>query len=807
MAILSPQGEPGFEKCQAATPWARGIVLILAIGVAGCGARPLSREPEVSPPPVRPGDVVHAGSAPAIAFPDAGPPAAKMPVETTETGSVADAAVLDRVEAEPLAGPEAMAPSQDSGAASTPSAESGPPGRCERGVTLSDSLVLAPAPKGQGYLRCGTLGRDGDWTVKISPTGARLAAITGAGTLRLLATDSWVQIAQLASPVGRIDAAEFSADGVHLATLSAEGGQVALWRASDGTLERSVLTSPPPVTDYWGSALAFSTDGTRLATSLGIIIDVSSGGQTPLVLTGPDGRYVSVVDLRFAAHDATLLVQGIYRVGHSPPSRHVSVYDLATKTETVLFDAWDFVPGSGGVALSPDGSVIALANSPCCAPQVLSFFDARSGARVGGQDNWTGRVQAFTPDGRGLIADDTHTLLVRDLATATIGTSWTYPIGTTFAGAGPDGTLVTTGGGETFAWNLNTRAASWALHSEVTGVEWTADGSLAVGGSIGNGGSPADNPVFRLFNSADGTQLCAPPGPGSTASITAAALAADGQTIALGRSDGAVDLWSGDLLRRRGVWPTSAATIREISLAGDGSRMATRDSSAIEIRDTAQGQLLGTMKGPGDGPSDMGAFALSGRGNLLALAHEHSLSVLDVASGAPVFAFSDPSRYVSGPIFSPDDMSVGFEVDPLTGAVRTWRIADGSDHTWYPPTDRIAVDNVMLSRDWSVVVGESSTTGWSAWRTVDSRAIASSGTVPDGNVVLSSDGAVVALSSETAHEHGNSYFSLQLFDVGTGALRRSFWLSAYWASPPALLWPHGERLLTLEGPTAALWCK
>ena len=122
--------------------------------------------------------------------------------------------------------------------------QGGAPGVACGTLTLSSTIVLAPAAAGQNYVRCQTLGPETGWQVVLSPTGDRLAARTGAGTLRLLATDTWTEIAQLGSPLGAIDAVAFSPDGATLATLSAEMGEVALWSAHDGTFQRS-FAGPP----------------------------------------------------------------------------------------------------------------------------------------------------------------------------------------------------------------------------------------------------------------------------------------------------------------------------------------------------------------------------------------------------------------------------------------------------------------------------------------------------------------------------------------------------------------------------------
>ncbi len=146
--------------------------------------------------------------------------------------------------------------------------------------TLGTALTLAPAAPGQAYVRCGSLGPEQGWTVTPSPTGDRLAAITAAGTVRLISTATWTEIAQLASPVGELDAVAFSPDGTRLATLSSEMGEVTLWRASDGAFQSAFAGPPATTLDAVASSLAFSPDGQKLATSLGTVIDLTTGART-----------------------------------------------------------------------------------------------------------------------------------------------------------------------------------------------------------------------------------------------------------------------------------------------------------------------------------------------------------------------------------------------------------------------------------------------------------------------------------------------------------------------------------------------
>ena len=171
------------------------------------------------------------------------------------------------------------------GGASMPSTRVG---SCGAMLALSSNMQLAPAATGQRYLRCGTIGPERDWKIVLSGDGRRLAALTGAGTVRLYATDdNWSELGQLAAPLGRWDAAAFSPDNSRLATLSAEIGEVTLWNATNGALVRSFPGPAGSTIDSIASSLTFSADGKRIATSLGTIIDIASGDQRSWLTGAP----------------------------------------------------------------------------------------------------------------------------------------------------------------------------------------------------------------------------------------------------------------------------------------------------------------------------------------------------------------------------------------------------------------------------------------------------------------------------------------------------------------------------------------
>src|SRR6185437_3143278 len=249
--------------------------------------------------------------------------------------------------------------------------QGGGPGIACGTLTLTDTITLAPAAAGQLYTRCQTLGPEAGWQVALSPTGDRLAARTGAGTVRLISTDSTA-----------------------LATLSAEMGEVTLWNAADGRMQRSFAGPPASGVDASASQLAFSSDGARLATSLGTVIDLGTGTTTSW-LTGAPETFTLTVNpenlgfsragggipvLRFTAGDARLFLELDFQVGDSPTSTRLELVDPATGAATVLFSA--FSRALLGYAVSPDGRFAAQGTTEEAGAAGLTVFDARTGTQL-----------------------------------------------------------------------------------------------------------------------------------------------------------------------------------------------------------------------------------------------------------------------------------------------------------------------------------------------------------------------------------------------------------------------------------------
>jgi WD40 repeat protein len=429
------------------------------------------------------------------------------------------------------------------------------PGVACGALTLSSTIVLAPAAPGQNYVRCQTLGPETGWQVTLSPTGDRLAARTGAGTLRLFASDSWTELGQLGSPLGAIDAVAFSPDGARLATLSGEMGEVALWSARDGAFERSFAGPTASGVDTTAAALTFSSDGGRLATSLGTVIDLDTGAttswltgapQTVTLAVNPQNLRFSAVGgsvplIRFTGGNAHLFVETDYQVGNSPTSTRLELRDPATGAQSVLYDFYS--RGLLGYAISSGGRTVARATTAEAGaqgfPAGLGLFDATSGRQVAFDSSFAGTVIGFSRDGAELFVETGTTVSALDASDLHPISQFTAPSGVTFLGVSPANELVGSASGTTSWWNAATGSIARTSSYPLAAMTWSADGRFGAGT-----GDP--NALFHVWRESDDGQLCGPPADRTSAPAlaTLGTPGPAGESQSVTSSDGAVTVTS-----------------------------------------------------------------------------------------------------------------------------------------------------------------------------------------------------------------------------------------------------------------------
>lgn len=675
---------------------------------------------------------------------------------------------------------------------------------CGGGLALSPSLTFGTSPVDH-FFRCGAMGPEIATDVRLSPDGSRLAALTGAATVRLFATDDWHEIGQLASAIGRIDAFAFSPDGRSLATLSMEAGQIVVWDAATG---QPIRTFPGHGTGG-GIAplrvqLAFSRDGSKLVSSLGGIVDLRTGAVVSL----PLGTWW-VDELAFTACDSMVYARYASQVGDSNPTVVISLFDATTGQGQGLYAAWDSY--SGGAALSQDGRLVAVSSS--YHPGGSSGFDlaiyrADTGEQLAYRPVWTaGHIEAFTPDGSALLVSTPKATLDEwRLADGQVVTSLIFPAGSRILGfPRVDAVMIGGSGSSAAVESLQPRFTASYFPWAASSASFSADG--AVGAAVA-----ADGSLFHVWRSSDQTPLCEPTAPTATAPVTSFALSGDGKVLGAGKADGVVELFDSQTGQRRASIETIQGPIRQLALSRDGQTAATQiavDSPVLVW--SADGSLAGSVALPAAVTSYIGSrrIALSPDGRTVGIlssdgrsiqADNQSATLVDAGSGATQMI--DPmGSWATGAPFSPDSAHLAGRAN---GAVATWPLGGGlRDDVLAAPSQAAPASGLTLASDWSLAAAAHDG-GIVVWDP-RSGSVALDLSLPGvfGNAILSLGTETVAVSEYLEHEHAADYMIAHLYDVPTGTELRRFDSN----TGTVLLAPDGQRAYTLDGPDVIAWCR
>jgi WD40 repeat protein len=247
-------------------------------------------------------------------------------------------------------------------------------------VQLWPAVGLAPAAlAGAGpWQLCGAYGTGGAHLVSTSYDARRIALLTDAGQVWVLAAGSFEVLGVFAHGAGAVSFAGLSPDGTRLATVDDVEGRVALWSVASRQLLR-VMTRPPAQPSYFGlGAATFSHDGGRLAVvSAGHVdvFDLDAGAALPISSRRDLGGAMSVA---FAAGDSRLVLGRFKYFGNGPYAGwgSVELVDATTGDNRVTLDK-PFAIDLPTVAVSGNGNTIALGASQ--ASRSITFFDAWTG--------------------------------------------------------------------------------------------------------------------------------------------------------------------------------------------------------------------------------------------------------------------------------------------------------------------------------------------------------------------------------------------------------------------------------------------
>jgi WD40 repeat protein len=616
--------------------------------------------------------------------------------------------------------------------------------------------------------------------VALSPDGKTLASASADGVLRLWDLPTDRERASARRDGASFTGLAFSPDGAALASGGLDG-VVRLWDPAVGQ-ERASFAAPSPVL-----ALAYSPDGKALA--LGgkdgavRLCDPATGKERAAL----KGHAADVYSVAFSPDGAALASAGGPAAAGQVRPGVVKLWDVATATEKAVLTGH---PAEVyGVAFSPDGKTLASGGAgPWNQPGVVKVWDPATGKELRSlvgprREVW---ALAFTPDGTRLAAGGGGTEVngreIRGevkfyevLSGQERLTLKRHTGGVQSLCFSADGRLLAAGSGgveklnaplpgEVTLWDVPPdrrggdpagpvpaqESATLPGHTAtVRSVAFSADGKTLLSGPGGYG----DAGDVRLWDPAarrELQQLRIPPG-----ARTAAALAADGRTVALGNGDGTVLLWDAAAGQERATLKGHPAAVTCLAFSPDGRLLASGAKGLVGhdvviLWDAGDGHELARLPVP----ADVSFVGFSADGRTLASATRGEVRLWDVPGRRP-----HPGRKP-------------YATSPVTAAALS------------PDGKRLAVNSGLALKVWDAEAGKDLATLPAHPRGVTALAFS-----PDGRTLASGSGDGV----------------IRLWDVTTGEQRGS--LAGHAEEVAALAFAAGGKVLASGGAdrTVRLW--
>ena len=580
-------------------------------------------------------------------------------------------------------------------------------------------------------------------SIALSPDGRTMALGDEDGTVTLIDTETQERTDAYVA-AGSVWTLDFDPSGDSVALTASTSpdllqGVLAVIDASSGAVRTDVALGPHPADPElpYFPTVAFAPNGRSVIVAYSVgDIDYSA----PAALRRFDAR--SGDRLQTVARAATSFSHPL----QSTPDGRLLVTSeettFAIDAETLRAVRRYPVGGSGG-AISPDGGTLAVEGSDG-GVRLLNLGSGRTRTLVGGSDPDSGHgIGAFSPDGRTLTTSDADGNVVlwdvrqgREIETL----SWRSGDegGHGFSGHvfSPDGR------------NLYTASA------DSTVIVWDVVGDRRLGRSFATG---YDSDYFR--------QSYPPP----------FAISPDGQSLAVARLDGRVELIDAETLRKTASFEAFGPPAVAIEYSPDGRRLAVGSvSGGVGLWDAASGKQLGPLllapRGPlVNSPHDVQTLAF-GQGDVLAAAEVGgAVRAWDLSRRELLWAPLRLPLFVLGVTFSPDgsQLAIAFGASSAEGS-------DGVEVRDVTSGERIArlpsegeVRSVAFSPDGSLLAGgqvDGSALIWATdgWQQVGQPLVMREGLAlavafsPDGRTLATShdDGAVVLWDVESQQPIG-----------------------------------------------------
>jgi WD40 repeat protein/tetratricopeptide (TPR) repeat protein len=550
---------------------------------------------------------------------------------------------------------------------------------------------------------------DAVYSVCFSPDGKRLASAGGdlgdpdkPGEVKVRDADTGQELLSLRRLGGWVWSVCFSPDGTRLATAGFDR-TVRLWDARTGEEVLALKGHQGPVND-----LCFSPDGTRLASCsapdrTARVWDVSmstqgrQAGSTKgrqaaarevLSLKGHADQFISVA----FSPDGTRLATsgGTWDPKGKPSPSEIKVWDARTGQELLTLTGQTAIARS--VCFSPDGSRIASASGePHDPPQPgeLKVWDARTGKELLSLRGHTQPVTGvcFSPDGQRL-ASSGHDATVRLWDAHTGQELHTFKGHTNMVNCvcfSPDGRRLASAGeesnrelhplpGEVKVWDAGGGEGTLALVGHTTEV-----GRVCFDPSGRRVAATAVDGTLRLWDAQTGEPLRA--FKAHAGRVHDVCFSPDGRRLATAGHDRTVKVWSAqtgnEVLSIRGhegpVW--------SVCFSPDGTRLASAGTGLLDLGgeakvwDARTGQQLFSLPGL-KGWATSVCFSPDGR-RLAAGCQDQTVRVWDLQTRAESMTLKGHTKGVTTVCFSPDGRLLASGSWDQT--VRVWDAGTGKE--------------------------------------------------------------------------------------------------------------------------------
>lgn len=334
-------------------------------------------------------------------------------------------------------------------------------------------------------------------------------------------------------------------------------------------------------------------------------------------------------------------------------------------------DGFDGATPVRGVSVSPDGTRIAWANDD----KKVRIWDERTDEvrTFDTAGRFGNKAVTFSPDGRILaVGSGDSTLLLVDADTFTpVIDPVTFTQGVTSIDFSGDGRWLATGTSDGEVRVLDTAGRSRfptpAQHepgTQVGGVAVSSDGRFVVSGGY--------DATVRLWD-ATGNQVLTVGDPNVDEAITAVALSPDDALVAIGRSNGLLELRDARTLEVRASVQAHPNDIQSVAFSPKGSRILTGGGdNTVRVWDPTTLDEIGNPLVGHHGQVSSVTFSPDGT-RFVSGGFDGSVRVWDATTAVPILA--KQGREIRAVAFSPD--GTRFASGGTNGTVKLWDAVTG----------------------------------------------------------------------------------------------------------------------------------